>query len=389
MINLNECIGCQACVDICPKNAITFEYDVWGEGRANINAEKCIECGLCDICCPNVNIELNNAQTTVFAVVSKSNRNTGSSGGVFYELASSFIGNGGVVFGAAFDDNLKLKHKKVSSVFELVKFCKSKYLHSDMSGIYNQISECLNAGNRVMFVGTPCQVSAVKNLFSKKYSRQLLLVDFLCHGAGTQKVFDICIKAEEEKKGGKITNFSFRAKTRNGEHSYKYTLKKGNRLKEISGIPAQFPYYNSYLEYSVFCESCYNCKYPRSERVGDITLGDFWGIQNYNRKLVDRKGVSMICVNTTLGREYFEKIKSLCEIYEYPIENAKKKNQAFRENVNESCYLKKKAYVKLLLDEGEAALVNELSCKTLKKVLIYHKIPLPVRTLWKKLRRRK
>ena len=386
MINVEKCIGCQACVDFCVKQAILFRYNEWGEGRAVVDQSRCINCGLCDSLCPNINIKFNKAQTTVFAAVSNNNHHTGSSGGVFFELASCFINEGGVVFGAAFNDDLKLVHQKCTTISELAKICKSKYLHSDMTGIYNQISECLRLGKKVMFVGTPCQVSAVKNTFSMRFKDQLLLIDFLCHGTGTQKIFDLCIHNEEEKQKGKITDFSFRAKTRKAEHSFQYTVTSETEKRIISGFSFEFPYYYSYLKYTIFSDSCYECKYPRSERVGDITLGDFWGIQNYNKKLHDQNGVSMLSVNTKLGKQYFEKVRVKCVAYEYPIENALEKNQAFRERVCVCSYNKKKELASILNHQGEAALVERLSCPNIKKQIVYAKTPMFIKKVWNRVR---
>ena len=275
MIRTEECIGCQACVAFCAQKAISFVYNEWGEGRAVVDPERCNGCGLCDARCPAHTIGLHDAQPTVLAAFSKGNRHTGASGGVFFELASRFIGDGGVVFGAAFDDDLKLVHQKCTSVQELPRLCKSKYLHSDMTGVYTQIADCLASGKQVMFVGTPCQVSAVKNLFGKRYANRLLLIDFLCHGTGTQKVFDLCRQHEERRQKGSMTDFVFRAKSKRAEHSFRYTLRRGGKDQAVAGYSFEFPYYYSYLKYTIFNDSCYTCQYATAKRVGDITLGDF------------------------------------------------------------------------------------------------------------------
>ncbi len=386
MVNADECIGCQACVDFCAKQAILFQYNEWGEGRAIVDQTRCTNCGLCDSLCPNKNIKYNKAQPTVLAAVSISNHYTGSSGGIFFELASCFINEGGVVFGATFNDDLKLIHQKCTNISELSKVCKSKYLHSDMAGIYIQISECLKLGKKVMFVGTPCQVSAVKNAFGRRFGEQLLLIDFLCHGTGTQKIFDLCVHDEEKTQKGKITDFTFRAKTRKAEHSFRYTVTSETQKRIISGYSFEFPYYYSYLKYTIFNDSCYECKYTTSERVGDITLGDFWGIQNYNKKLHDQNGVSMLSVNTELGKHYFEKIRANCEVYEYPIENAAAKNQAFRERECVCSRIGKNELVSILNQHGDAALLERLSCPNIKKQIVYAKTPMFIKKVWNRVR---
>lgn len=387
-MKLEKCIGCQGCVEACPYNAIDFSYNIWGEGHAVIDADKCKDCGLCDRICPSNNILFNEAATTVYAVISKKYRHTGSSGGVFFELASRFVAQGGVVYGATFNDALKLVHRKATTREELIKLCKSKYLHSDMTGVYAEIAELLKAKRNVMFVGTPCQVSAVKNLFSKKYRDQLFLVDFLCHGTGTQKVFDICIREEENKQNGSIKDFYFRSKSRKAAHSFTYTLEQNNRKKNILGYSFQFPYYYSYLKYGIFNEYCYECKYAKSNRVGDITVGDFWGVHKYNKALDEKKGVSMISVNTDIGRKYFEEICHECVVYNYPIDYAMRVNQAFRENVSNACRTAKHTFEKNLCEEGEQALVEKMSCPNVKKEIIYAKTPRIIKQTWNLIRGR-
>lgn len=153
MIDTEKCIGCQACVETCPTHAIDFWRDPWGEGRASVNADRCIKCGSCNRICPAFNAELNAIPQTVSAAISNNHRNTGSSGGIFYEIASRFIRDGGVVYGAAFDENLKLIHQRATTYEELTPLCKSKYLHSDMAGVYSNIKSDLKNGKNVFFVG--------------------------------------------------------------------------------------------------------------------------------------------------------------------------------------------------------------------------------------------
>ena len=382
-------MGCQACVEMCPCHAIDFSYSIWGEGKAHIDREKCKECGLCERICPSEVFSFHTPAQTVYAAFSKSNRGTGSSGGIFYELASRFIAEGGIVYGAAFDEHLKLVHTKATNNHELLKLCKSKYLHSDMTGVYAEISKLLKNNIKVMFVGTPCQVSAVKNLFVPKYKENLLLVDFLCHGTGSQKIFDICIDKEQTKKNGKIVDFTFRAKTRKAEHSFQYILKRHGKKKIVSGYGFEFPYYNAYLKYNIFNEYCYDCDYALNSRVGDITLGDFWGIQNHNKNLNDQDGVSMLSINTQVGKDYFDQISPDCVVYEYPLKLASDSNQAFRESVCVCSRDSKHKLEEVLCNSGEDALVEMLSCRNIGKKIIYAKIPNFVKTIWNRVRGRK
>jgi len=386
MVLSNNCIGCQACMEFCPTKAINFSYNDWGEGKVQINTSLCVNCGLCDKICPSLKQNFNKKQENVYAVISNNNRKTGSSGGVFFELACQFINEGGIVYGAMFDEKLKLIHKGVDNIKDLIPLCKSKYVHSDMTNIYSEIKENLIKGKKIMFVGTPCQVSAVKNLFSNKYSNQLLLIDFLCHGTGTQKIFDLCLLAEEKKKKGKIINFTFRSKAKKAQHSFSYKLIRNNKFKQISGYAFEFPYYNAFLKYNIFNDYCYSCKYATNTRVGDITLGDFWGIQNYNKKLKDFNGVSMISLNNNIGVESFDKIKNKCNTYKYPLEYATKHNQSF--NKPEKYPIKKSEYLNSIKNKDTESLINLLSCQNLKKEYLYAIIPDCIKKIYTKIKRK-
>lgn len=384
MIDSNKCIGCQACVELCPTSAISFRYDQWGTGRAFITEEKCIGCNKCQRICPAEIQQMNPATDIVYAAISKMHRSTGSSGGFFYELASMFLEIGGIVYGAAFDENLRLVHSRVDSIKDLLPLCKSKYIHSDMKGVFQQLDNDLKNGKNVLFVGTPCQAGAVKNTFANRYDENLTIVDFLCHGTAPQKLFDLCIHAEEKKKRGTITDFQFRAKSRKAEHSFTYTLRKNDRDHVVSGYHFEFPFYYSYLKYTVFNDACYFCPYAKETRVGDITLGDFWKIQNYNPKLHDQSGVSMLSINSQKGNALLGKLKDKLDLSEYPLNVARQNNQSFREPVPYPP--QKRKLEQILIQQGEEELVKELICPHLTKHLIYARTPSWVKHMYQKIR---
>lgn len=386
MIDTEKCIGCQACVETCPTHAIDFAYDLWGEGSASVNADKCVKCGSCNRICPALNAELNAVPQTVRAIISKEHRNTGSSGGIFYEIASQFIRDGGVVYGAAFDENLKLIHQRAAVCEEVMPLCKSKYLHSDMAGVYSNIKNDLKNGKNVFFVGAPCQASAIKNLFAAQYESQLYIADFLCHGTGTQRVFNACIHEEEKKRGGKITDFCFRAKTRKAEHSFSYTVECDGKKKTISGYDFEFPYCYSFLKYTIFNDACYSCPYAQNARVGDITLGDFWGIKHYNASLDDRDGVSMLAVNSEKGEQLFDLTQDACKVYSYALHIATEHNQSYREPVPYP--VKKHELVEILEKDGASALVHAMSCTTVKKNLLWARMPDIIKRIYWKMKGR-
>lgn len=318
-----KCTGCVACVDACPVKCISVSYDNVGFRYSNINETKCIKCGKCYNVCP---IEIKKSEPNpqhLFASYAKEKtvQNRGSSGGMFELIATYCIEKGYYVCGASFEE-MVLKHKIVNDLQALKDLLKSKYIQSDTQNIFNQVVQLLKNQNKVLFCGTPCQVSALKNIVPDNLKNNLILVDIICHGVPSQKIFDMYIKELEKKHKGKIRNFSFRVKNNKYKHAhgYSYELFKNGKKKVINGIYTQSSFYNAFKKYEIFRESCYNCQYATLDRVSDLTLADFWGIEKYDFKGNVDHGVSMVITNSQKGELLFESIKSLVEYKEFPLQ---------------------------------------------------------------------
>ncbi len=328
-----HCCGCGACVDICPRHCITIIEDTKGFRVPKVSAINCNNCGLCNNVCPTLNSEASKGLERLFCCYNKNSnqRKAGSSGSIFVLLADTMIKHGGVVVGAAFDSDLQLRHQIASTMDDVKPLMKSKYIQSDTTGIFKRIKEKLISG-KVLFVGSPCQCHALYNFLGRKPHDNLLIVDFICHGVPSQKLFNNAINLFEKKRGCKVKAFSFREKAKGELHCYSISyVYNGEEEVEVDvGCSKEFPYYNGYLNYNVFRESCYECKFARRERVSDITLGDFWGLSSLKRGLNDfRKGYSMMIVNSEEGQSYIHEISSDIEIEEYPIEVAIDNNFAY------------------------------------------------------------
>ena len=321
---LHNCVGCFACGNICPKRCIDIKKDDEGFVYASVNEEECINCGKCARVCPCINADKNKEEQTLFAARSKSDdvRMRGSSGGIFEELSKMLLKDGYYICGAAFDDNLKLKHKIISSYEDLKPILKSKYLQSDISDIFPKVDELLKDGKKVLFCGTPCQVSALKN-FVGNNNVNLVTVDIICHGVPSQDIFDDYIKTLEDENGGKVKDFSFRVKNNKYHHAhgFSYSCEKDGKCETVNGIYTQSSYYNAFKKYLIFRKSCYNCKYATLERVSDITLGDFWSLEKYDIHANTDKGESLVLANTALGKELLLKIDTAV-LKEYPVKYA-------------------------------------------------------------------
>jgi len=328
----SNCCGCRACESICPVGAISMNEDAEGFIYPLVDTEACVNCCLCERVCPVVKNKKNPHSEYALACYSKDTviRNNASSGGVFELLAREVIADGGVVFGAAFDNQLTLKHMYADNLQDLKKLCKSKYIQSDTNNVFVKVREFLADKRRVLFVGTPCQVSALNNFLGKQYD-QLLTVDFICHGVPSDKMFKSYIHSEEQRRGGIIKSFSFRIKDGNIKHvhGYSYTIEKNGRSKKYRGMFFDNPFYFAFKKYLILRPSCYRCKYCTPERVSDITLADFWGIEDYLPYVDFNKGVSMVLVNGEKGQTAFGALHKNIDSYQFGIDVAIKCNHCF------------------------------------------------------------
>ena len=212
--NKTECMGCHACFNKCPKQAIEMVEDEKGFKYPKVNKEKCIECGLCEKVCPIINNRKILNEPKAYAIINKKDeiREKSSSGGIFTLLAEYVIKNGGVVFGAAFDENWNVKHYYVEDIQDINIFRGSKYMQSIIGNTYKQAEEFLKDDRIVLFTGTPCQIEGLKAYLGKEYDK-LYTQDIICHGVPSPKVHNIYLEYLKKKfKANKIENISHRDK---------------------------------------------------------------------------------------------------------------------------------------------------------------------------------
>lgn len=305
-----ECCGCRGCGDTCPRGCISFEKNREGFEYPKVEDSKCVSCGLCLNSCPEINQSFHPQAPEVLATFAKDSghRNAGSSGGIFGLLARIIIAKGGKVWGAAFDENLRLKHVSATTNEELKPLLRSKYIQSDTSGIYKIIAQDVKAGIPTLFSGTPCQCNTVRNITGD--TELLTTVEVVCHGVPSQDLFDRTITWLEERKGIKIKSFVFRSKYRKALHpqAFTYTYSGGGKESAVNGLHYQFPFYFGFQRYITLRPSCYSCKWAKPTRTADITLGDFWGIEKYDEKLDPKTGISQVILNTDRGKKLFNEI---------------------------------------------------------------------------------
>lgn len=310
--NLPEsaCYGCQACAQICPSGAINMKEDDEGFLFPHIDSDKCIECNLCEKTCPtqlNVIESLFHKTPDYVDAAWEHNiedRLESTSGGAFFAIALKWLENGGIVYGAGFDDKLNVRHIRISDTEELKRLRGSKYVQSDVSDSFKLVKNDLKQGVKVLYSGTPCQIAGLRSFLKKNYDN-LLTIDLVCHGVPSPLIFKEHLKYQERKYNSQLIDYKFRHKKRTGWRSYiKYIFStKNSKAVNIGNDYYAFCFYNSYINR----RSCFQCKFSCSTRIGDITLSDFWHAENKCKKLrkIRKYGFNMVMCNTQKGRDAY------------------------------------------------------------------------------------
>ena len=324
-VGKEKCTGCMSCLDACHVDGIDVKRGTSGHMFA-ISNENCVECGKCAQVCPILNsVRLVDFEKKYFAAVTKENNiGNSSSGGTFFHLANMIIKDNGFVYGAALNHDNQLYHIYVDKIDEIPKLQGSKYLQSNMRGIYSHIQSQLKEDRTVLFVGTPCQVHALNNFIPEKYKTRLITVDLLCRGVPSQELFDSYIQWIIQKIGN-FGNYNFR----NRNYSGKVTIEIKDKI--VVGGKYVNMFNRLYSLGYLMRESCYNCKYCSYNRCGDITIGDFWGINRISSKWKDEAGVSLLIVNTHKGETVWEKIRDKMDYL------CVEKEQCYQQSLGEPC----------------------------------------------------
>lgn len=328
-LSKSECCACTACEHACPVSAITFLPDEEGFLYPSINKDKCINCGLCERVCPVAHPSYSNSEVpAAYAAMLKDveQRKKSSSGGMFYAIACWILQQRGKVYGAFMDENHQVKHIGVDNVNDLQLLRGSKYVQSDMKCVFADIKNDLKAGRWCYFVGTGCQVAGLKAFLRKDYET-LLTSDLVCHGVPSQWLFDRHIQYLEEKHKGKVSGYQFRNnKTWGVCEIFNLTNPKGKVKRYKFPSYNLSPYLYSFMYAMTYRYSCYDCKFARIPRQGDITLADYWGVKEFFPNLDSSKGISLSLVNSPKGAVVFEQIKNVCEVWHSTIADGAKHN---------------------------------------------------------------
>lgn len=328
-LNLEKCTACGACVQKCPKNCIEMKKDDNGFLYPIVNSLDCIECGLCEKICP-IGKQLKEKEKPLAYACATAENNMliqATSGGVFGAIANYVLENGGVVYGCAYIEHLQATHIRVDSKESLLSLFGSKYVQSNTQSTYKECEEDLKSGKQVLYSGTPCQIAGLKNYLQREYSN-LITADLVCHGVASQAYFDKFVEFLEKKERAVCTNYNFRSK-RNAGWSVaglaSFKTENGKTFDKKQYYFSNYYYYYYYLSCSIYRESCYSCEYANLNRVGDFTLGDFWGAEGLSIPFDIEKGCSLVLLNTDKAVEIFEKLD--LHKYQVPLEVATKYNK--------------------------------------------------------------
>ncbi len=310
------CCGCNACGDICAHNAITFKRDNEGFLYPQVDEKLCTNCGLCEQICPEMHIEdlkYHNASysPTCYAVNNKNieTRFDSTSGGVFSALADEMYRRGGYVGGAIYGENWEIKHFISNNPEDLQHIRQSKYSQSDATGFYKEVRDLLKKGEKVLVCGTPCQMVALRRFIGKDYDN-LIIVDFICKYVASPMVVEKYIEYQERENGSKVTYFKYKDKEL-GWRSLNKRIDFKNGRSIYTGIQNNDILSMAFHSNMIGRPSCYECQFKGSQKVSDITMGDFWGCEKFAqyKELDDNVGTSAIICNTQKGEEYFTSIK--------------------------------------------------------------------------------
>lgn len=301
-----KCCGCHACFNICPKRAIEMVSDNKGFKHPIIDEDKCIDCNLCKKVCPVLKIKEQKYNSVAYACYNKNGeeRMNSSSGGIFVLIAKEIINRGGVVFGAGYSDNYVVKHLEISKIEDLPKIMGSKYVQSIIGDTYARVKELLENEKYVLFTGTPCQIEGLKSFLIKEYPK-LITQDIICHGVPSPKVWEKYKSYRKQIDNKNPMSISFRNKE-SGWTSYNMKFLYDTNTY-CSNYKDDF-YMQAFLWDVSLRDSCYNCHFKKKNRISDITLADYWGIENIHKDLFDNKGTSLVIIHSDKGLNLFKSI---------------------------------------------------------------------------------
>lgn len=334
LANEKICVGCTACVSVCPKKCIKMKKNKDGFKYPElVETVNCIECGLCGKVCPVLekDIRKNRSLPVAYAAFSKSEivRRNSSSGGIFTEVSKQIFAKGGIVYGAAYDEQFEVRHCCIGDSTELYKIQGAKYAESNLGNTYEEILTNLKKGKLILFSGTPCQVAGLKSFIGKDYDN-LICIDFVCHGVPSPMVWKEYVKyrAQKDSNGKMPVGINLRAKS-TGWSKYQYSNEfRYENGKIYSSCSSENLFMKLFIGNYILRKSCEHCSFKGYTRVSDITLGDFWGIWDIAPEMDDNKGTSLVLLQSEKGRRIWREISENIRSMKVELEKTSLENPA-------------------------------------------------------------
>lgn len=384
MINIQnkvDCCGCNACGDICGKNAITFKTDNEGFWYPEVDMGKCVDCGLCEKVCPIINVKelkKNDYQEPICYAAEHKNIEVvfdSTSGGLFSALAEIMYRSKGYVGGAIFNEDFTVRQYISNDKEDLPKLRSSKYLQSNLEGFYKQVKQLVIAGEQVLVCGTPCQMAALRAYLRKDYDN-LIIADFICRGINSPKVWLKYVASFEERYGSPVVY----AKAKSKEYGWrnltqKMILADGRHIYETKD---QNDFTKGYLRTNAYCRpSCYDCKFKGFPRMADISLADFWGIEKVDKSMDKNLGTSLVMINSKEGVAFFEKAKARAKVIQVQFESILAGNKALTQSLPPSKVNREQFFAdldKMTFTELAKKYINSIPLTSKQKLKLYVKI---------------
>lgn len=337
ILNPENCCGCTACKNICPKNAISMEPDALGFLYPRVNENLCINCGLCEkVCSFNDQYKTpdNFAEPLAFGVRHKDIHEieTSRSGAAFIALSDWILEQGGVVYGAGYKDHFRVAHLRATTKEERDQFKGSKYVQSDLGETFRCVKSDLKDGKIVMYSGTACQIAGLRSFIGDKLDENLYLVDIVCHGSPSPFIWKDYLSHEEQKHNKKAVSVNFRDKSRFGwkDHKESITFEDGETICANT-------FTHLFYSHIMFRKSCGVCHFTNTRRPGDITIADFWGWEKTDPSFnVDNKGCSLVLCNTPKGEQLLGATEDCLDIRNAKLEDCYQPNMQSPSSIHDN-----------------------------------------------------
>lgn len=325
IIESKRCLGCGACINICKLNALSMQFDEKGFEYPQLDEKKCVECNQCFGVCPAVSTNVKTIKheakrDKVYSARIKDNeiRMKSSSGGLFYALSEYILKNNGYICGVVWNQDFSVKHICSKNTKDRDAMMQSKYIQSDTSKTFYEVREHLLNGKMVLFTGTPCQCAGLRLFLGSISTDNLFIMDVLCGGNVSPGFFKNYINYIEKKKKGKALSICFRTKKIGWkQHHIRVTL---NNTVYEGARKEDEPFFYLYLGKQIIRDSCFDCGFASIKRVSDLTVGDFWGIND--PEIDDDRGISFVMLNSSKGEFLFNNVSEELNIEKRSLEIA-------------------------------------------------------------------